>query len=269
MQSANTNVFAPPKPFVTPSNRVRYGILSNIGGRENNEDAAVAILLSGELTGAPPPVGLFLVADGMGGHKDGERASSLTARKVAYEILKDLIGPMVENRDIDTRVETIQDALANAVRMANAAVRQEVSGGGTTLSCMVMMGEMAHFAHIGDSRAYLFDEGDLEQITRDHSMAERLREIGQDQDLPLRNVLYKAIGAGDQVEPDTISRRLPPGSKVMLCSDGLWDSLGDDTIRWLLDQTPDPQEACERLIAAANTNNVEDNVTAVVVQMPD
>lgn len=264
-----TNVFGPPKEFTKPATRIRYGIHSNIGGRENNEDAAVAMLISAEMNSGPPPLGVFIVADGMGGHQDGERASSLAARMVARTILEDVARPLLDSRGPSGDMAPIAEVLAAAIATANSAVRAQVPGGGTTVTAVVLRGDMAHIAHIGDSRAYLFDDGELEQITRDHSMAERLREIGQNENLPLRNVLYKAIGASDHVEPDSIVRKLPPSSRIMLCSDGLWDSLGDDTMRWLIEQSPDPQDACDRMIAAANTNKVEDNVTALIFQMPD
>jgi len=264
-----TAVFGPPKEFTKPATRLRYGVHSDIGGRENNEDAAVAMIISGEMTGAPPPLGIFIVADGMGGHQDGERASSLTARIVARTILEDVARPLLSGSGPSGDQAPIAEVLAAAISAANSAVREQVPGGGTTVTVVVVRGDMAHIAHVGDSRAYLFDDGDLEQITRDHSMAERLREIGQSENLPLRNVLYKAVGASDRVEADSIIRKLPPSSRIVLCTDGLWDSLGDDTMRWLLDQTPDPQEACDRMISAANTNKVEDNVTALIMQMPD
>ena len=264
-----TAVFGPPKEFTKPTARIRYGIHSDIGGRENNEDAALALLITAEVTGGPPPLGIFIVADGMGGHQDGERASSLTARIVARTIVEEVAKPQLGGVRPNADQPTISEVLVAAITAANAAVREQVPGGGTTVTAVVIRGDMAHIAHVGDSRAYLFDDGDLEQITRDHSMAERLREIGQSENLPLRNVLYKAVGASDNVEADSIIRKLPPSSRILLCSDGMWDSLGDDTLRWLIDQSADPQDACDRMISAANTNKVEDNVTAVVVQMPD
>lgn len=264
-----TAVFGPPKEFTKPAAQIRYGIHSDIGGRENNEDAALALLISAEMTGGSPPLGIFIVADGMGGHQDGERASSLTARIVAQTILEDVAKPQLNSSGPSGDQAPIAEVLTAAIAAANAAVREQVPGGGTTVTAVVIRGDMAHIAHVGDSRAYLFDDGDLEQITRDHSMAERLREIGQSENLPLRNVLYKAVGASDHVEADSIIRKLPPSSRLLLCSDGMWDSLGDDTLRFLIEQSLDPQEACDRLVSTANTNKVEDNVTALIVQMPD
>src|SRR5574341_162195 len=268
----HTRRLEPPKAFRTPSRRIRFGATSDVGGRSNNEDAAITLLASAEVTGTPPAVGLFLVADGMGGHQNGEVASSLTARTVAQFVINQVILPQLEGQDPSSDQKTIPEALADAMAAANASVQQTVPGGGTTATCAVIRGDLAYIAHVGDSRAYLLSEGNLEVITRDHLLVRRLQELGQltaqEADVhPQRNVLYRAIGQADSIEIDATTRRLPPASRLLLCSDGLWGVIGDERIAEILQELGDPQEACDQLIAAAKASNGPDNITAIVVQM--
>lgn len=270
----HTRRLSPPKEYATTSSRVRFGINSNIGGRGNNEDSALALMINAELTGNPPPIGLFVVADGMGGHQDGEHASSITARTLAQFILTEVLMPQLENRGPSGDQKTIPEVLSEAMASANESVQEEVPGGGTTATCAVIRGDLAYVAHVGDSRAYLFADGNLDVITRDHLLVRRLQELGQltaqEADIhPQRNVLYRAIGQSETLEIDAATRRMTPSSRLLLCSDGLWGVIGDERIKAILQETGDPQEACDRLIAAANDSGGQDNITAVIVQMPD
>ena len=150
---------------------------------------------------------------------------------------------------------------------ANEAVQMKVPSGGTTATCGIIRGDLAYIAHVGDSRAYLISEGNMELITRDHSLVRRLQELGQltpeeAEVHPQRNVLYRAIGQGEGVEVDAATRRMPPSSRLLLCSDGLWGVIGDEKLAEILEQYEDPQEACEQMIALANTLGGPDNITA-------
>ena len=270
----NTKKLAPPKEYATSASRIKVGMNSNIGGRGNNEDSALAILVNEELTGSPPPMGLFIVADGMGGHQDGEHASSITARTLAQYVLSDVVIPQLENNSPSSDQKTIPEVLSEGMAAANASVQDQVPGGGTTATCAVIRGDLAYIAHVGDSRAYLYVDGNLEVITRDHLLVRRLQELGQltaqEADThPQRNVLYRAIGQSDSLEIDAATRRLTPSSRMLLCSDGLWGVIGDEGIRKVLRECSDPQEACDRLIDAANASGGQDNITAVIIQMPD
>src|SRR5690606_17923075 len=144
----------------------------------------------------------------------------------------------------------------------------------TKATCAVDLWECALMAHVGDSSAYLIADGTMELITRDHSLVRRLQELGQltaeeAEVHPQRNVLYRALGQDESLEIDTVTRRLPPASRLMLCSDGMWGVVGDARMRELLDEHDDPQEACDRLVAEANMNGGPDNITVVLIQMPD
>jgi serine/threonine protein phosphatase PrpC len=274
-QSVHTKRLTPPKSYTSTNRRVTVGSTSDIGGRGNNEDAALTIMTNAEVTGSIPPIGLFMVADGMGGHQNGEFASSIAVRTVAQAVIRDIVMPQLEGRDINSADQkTIPEVLAEAMASANTAVQLEVPGGGTTATCAVIRGDLAYIAHVGDSRAYLVSEGNLELITRDHLLVRRLQELGQltaqEADAhPQRNVLYRAIGQSDSLEVDAATRRLPPSARLLLCSDGLWGVIGDQAIREIVAKYPDPQEACDQLVAAANADDGPDNITVVLVQMPD
>jgi protein phosphatase len=244
--------------------------------RNTNQDAAFSMYFTGESVEEQPDFGIFIVADGMGGHIHGEKASALTARTVASHIMQTLYMPLLNGENInDADRPTIAEALNHAVKQANQYVLEQVPDGGTTITSVVILNNIAHVAHVGDSRAYLFtSEGEMEQITRDHSLVQRLIEL--DQITPeeatthkQRHVLYRAIGQNDDLEVDTLTRRLPAGSQLLLCSDGLWGMLEKEDILDIITTTLDPQEACEKLIALANTQGGTDNITAVLLKIPN
>jgi protein phosphatase len=165
------------------------------------------------------------------------------------------------------------EALVRALQTANEKVLKYVSGSGTTTTAMIVMGNLAHIVHVGDSRAYLITTKEIEQLTRDHSLAQRLIELGQltqdeSKDHPQRNVLYRAIGQMSEIEVDTLTRRLQPGVQVLLCSDGLWGWVSDEEMFDIVSNATHPQEACEKLVALSNANGSQDNITAVIFKMP-
>ena len=250
---------------------LHVGKLSDIGQlRERNEDSFYTVQSLLQYNYGQEPFGLFIVADGMGGHQKGEIASSLAARTAAEHILKDIYLPYLVNNNQGTATRPINEVLIAAVESANMAVQEAAPEGGTTLTIALVMGNSAYIAHVGDSRAYWFNQGNLKQVTKDHSLVQRLVELGQETaegalTHPQRNVLYRAIGQGGAMEVDIYVQHLPPGSSLLLCSDGLWGPVKNDALREIINTSATPQEACERLIAMANKNGGEDNITAIIV----
>jgi serine/threonine protein phosphatase PrpC len=251
------------------------GMAQHVGRvRTHNEDVLLAF--TGELAGleSMPHFGLFVVADGMGGHALGEVASGIAARTVAREALAAIVPFLLANLDSDAERPSLQEIMEQAMNAANQAVFAGVpEGGGTTLTCALLIGEQVVMSHVGDSRAYLITADSFEQLTRDHSLVQRLQELGQLSAAeaavhPQRNVLYRAVGQGDGLEVDVESHRLPPGGSLLLCSDGLWGLVPNDRIQTLVRQAPNLQAACEALVAAANAAGGPDNITAVMVQLP-
>ena len=239
--------------------------------REHNEDClfTFSATMGGEANSAP--LGLFVVADGMGGHQYGEVASSTAIRTMANYLLKRfhtyLINPS------EGMEEPLQEMMRAAITEAQRAVTQAAPGSGTTLTAALVLGQQMTIGHVGDSRAYaLRMDGRVEVLTRDHSLVKRLEELGQISSKeaathPQRNVLYRAIGQGEVLEPDIFTTPFPQPGYLLLCTDGLWSVLPDDNLCDLITSAPSLQGACQNLIAAANNAGGPDHISVVLVQL--
>lgn len=239
--------------------------------REHNEDClfTFSVTVGGETNSAP--LGLFIVADGMGGHQYGEVASSAAVRTMANYLLKRfhpyLINP---SEGVD---EPLQEIMRAAITEAQKAVTRAAPGSGTTLTAALVLGQQLTIGHVGDSRAYTIrTDGRVEVLTRDHSLVKRLEELGQISSEeaaghPQRNVLYRALGQGEVLEPDIFTSSFPQPGYLLLCSDGLWSVLPDDNIGNLVIGAPNLNSACQKLISAANDAGGPDNISAVLVQL--
>jgi serine/threonine protein phosphatase PrpC len=254
------------------SSGLHVGKLSDVGQvRERNEDTLYTIETLTRYDYGEEPFGIFIVADGMGGHEMGDVASSVAARTTASVLLKEIYLPSLATANHQSENRPINEILISAVEEANIQVQEAAPEGGTTLTAALLMGNNAYIAHVGDTRAYLFNEQGLKQITEDHSLAQRLKAAGQgtpEQIAQIENVLYRAIGQGGPVEADTHVQHLPPGNSLLLCSDGLWKGIDDDDlIRETLNEAATPQEACEKLVRIANERGGEDNITVIIISM--
>jgi protein phosphatase len=259
--------------FPTPS-RFDVGWVTDAGKvRDHNEDTALVITAAHDGDDGPPSFGLFILADGMGGHRAGEVASSLAARVAARHITRQSYLPSLLGREHDANQPALTEVLVDAVQTANRAVSKEAPGSGTTLVCALILGTQAYIAHVGDSRAYALTEGRLEQITRDHSVVDRLVDLGKltpDEAAlhPQKNVLYRAIGQSGVLEVETHVRKIRPGEYLLLCSDGLWGLVSERAIVDLILDARSLQVACENLIAAANEAGGTDNITVILWRSP-
>ena len=252
--------------------KLTLGCASDVGQvRHHNEDVLLTLETSQLGDQAIDTLGWFALADGMGGHQSGEKASALAVRVVTHSLLTEILRPYLFNEPRDASQPSLSEALVNAVQAANKAVHAQVPDGGTTLTCALVLGSRLYLAHVGDSRAYLFAGDKLRQITRDHSLVDRLVELGQissDEALnhPQRNVLYRAVGQGEALEVDTYVESLPSTYRLLLCCDGLWGMVGDDQLAQVIRSAPTPQEACDRLVELANAAGGKDNITVAVVE---
>jgi PPM family protein phosphatase len=255
------------------NNHLIFGQSTDVGMvRTNNQDAALSFFFTSRSAEDRPDFGLFIVADGMGGHHDGEKASAMTARIVASQVTSNIYLPILSGENDSSR-PPITEALISAVQKANSEVITLVPEGGTTLTAVAVIGDLAYVAHVGDSRVYLIAKEGIEQLTRDHSLVQRLKELDQItedemKDHPQKNVLYRAIGQSESLEVDAISRRLPPNSRLLVCSDGLWNQVDSKDILDIVLNNHNPQEACDKLVALANTRGGPDNITAILLQIP-
>jgi serine/threonine protein phosphatase PrpC len=236
--------------------RIDYGARSDQGMvRTSNEDSYIANIQSR----------IFLVADGMGGHAAGEIASQIAAST---------IDELVSGRSSDSNLEEILQA---AVKEANKRVfetqklKSEYRGMGSTLTVLTLLNDYYYVAQVGDSRAYLFRDKKLQQLTRDHSLVWPLYESGilTKDDIsrhPQKNLITRSIGTHAEVEADLQKGPVHEGDIFLLCSDGLTDVLSDhDILKVFIDNAHDPREISELFIRAANLGGGPDNVTAVVV----
>jgi serine/threonine protein phosphatase PrpC len=256
--------------------RLRVGRHTDVGMvRDLNEDSLLALELDRVHRSISDPIGLYVVADGMGGHAAGDVASGLAMNTMAEKMATHLLVPQLTS-DIDSEAFDGRRWLADAVQAANAAVyahRQSTGTNmGTTLVAALVIGDTAHIANVGDSRAYLITNDEtIHQITIDHSLVERLVALGQIKPdeariHPQRNVIYRTIGDKEEAEIDLFVQQLNPGDSLLLCSDGLSGKVEDPDIRRLVNRGRSPQEACEQLVQAANDSGGDDNITVIIVQ---
>ena len=289
--SAAANLFKKPEtapveetqtePVVTASTQRAWassgafsgGWLTDVGRvRNHNEDALFVLTGEQEANNAAPSFGLFMLADGMGGHQSGEIASALALRVAAGWLLSHVYLPLVDGGDRGGDQPSLTDVVREAVSQANRVVTRDFPGSGSTLTCGMILGDRLFVGHVGDSRAYLLRLGQpARQLTKDHSLVNRLMEMGQltEEEAavhPQRNVLYRAIGQGATLEIDVFTYALEPGDRLLLCSDGLWGVLDEAQIWRLIQEAETPQQACTQLVDAANAAGGNDNISVVLVE---
>lgn len=268
--------------LIRPNTAVTFGYGRDVGMlRDNNEDAVSTFFSSQRSASEMPDFGVFILADGAGGHESGEFASAIVSNVLLEQITSRIFHPMLSQpaSNAGADMTPTSEILAEAVNMADEAIKEEVPGGGTTLTAAVLIGSLVHIAHVGDSRAYLLrgepsgSAPHLDLLTRDHSVAKRLEEIGQitadeASSHPEASKLWKLMGLTENLQPDIITRQLPSNCQVLICSDGLWNMVPDHEIMAILLDALDPQEAVDRLIAAANAHGGLDNISCIVLRIP-
>ncbi len=241
--------------------------------REHNEDALYATVSNLSANGRDHLFGLFVVADGMGGHQHGEVASEVAARAMAQYLMDAVHSPLFKvNPEVPQ--EALMDLMREGVRRAHRAVVEYAPGGGTTITAALLLNEQITIAHVGDSRAYaIFPDGRMEVLTRDHSLVKRLEELGQltaeeAAIHPQRNVLYRALGQAEPFDPDVFITPAPRQGFLMLCSDGLWGVVSEEDLFQIVVSAPSPAVACQELVKAANAGGGPDNISVILVQFP-
>ncbi|MEP7346292.1 MAG: Stp1/IreP family PP2C-type Ser/Thr phosphatase [Gemmatimonadaceae bacterium] len=228
--------------------------------RSGNEDSFYAH--------ASKESGLFIVADGMGGHAAGEVASEMAVQIVSREL-----SPLG-----DLHSEGARSRVAESVRVSNRAIYERTiaesdkQGMGTTVSLLVMSGSRFLIGQVGDSRIYLLRDGALKQLTKDHSYVQEQVDAGfltpeQARYHPYSNVITRCVGASEEVEPDTYTGEVKAGDVYLVASDGLTGMVDDRRIQQLLLSRATAGRVVDALIAEANYRGGLDNITAIVVQV--
>lgn len=230
--------------------RIVAGVATDTGRvRDHNEDAYIV----------EPP--LYAIADGMGGANAGEVASQL-----ALETIGDMQRAGETTLDDEVRE-------ANRVVFVRSGEDAKFAGMGTTVTAALASANALHLVHVGDSRAYLLRAGSLRQLTRDHTLVDRMVEAGEisrdEADVhPHRNVLIRALGTEPKVDVEALDLGLLEGDQILICSDGLHDMVTEEQIGAILDIARGaPQDAADRLVRAANRAGGIDNITAIVLEV--
>ncbi|HUD02008.1 MAG TPA: Stp1/IreP family PP2C-type Ser/Thr phosphatase [Rhabdochlamydiaceae bacterium] len=238
-----------------------FGI-SDIGTtRANNEDIWAEL----------PDDHFYVLADGMGGHLAGE-----VAAKESVLHLCDALERFLRLHPHPS-IPALKGHLRKGFTEANTWIRSlaskhpDLSGMGTTLCCLLVLGKELIYANIGDSRIYRF-RNQLERLTQDHSLREQLLAQGElteqtAADFPRKNILTRALGISSTIEPDIHQTKVQPGDIYFLCSDGLHDALADRQMETILRQTPSIKQAAIELVEAAKNAGGTDNITILIVKI--
>ncbi len=244
-----------------------------------------------------PPVGLFMVCDGMGGHMGGKFASYWAVETVKLEFsdvfsTKDpratvvlseadieavrqgtFVSPVPVEADLESLTESAIQKANNVVYEYACHKPNQAANAGTTITMLAVRGDQAVISNVGDSRAYLVRDHAMRQITRDHSLVANLVAEGQimPDDIythPQRNMIYRFLGQKGPAHIDIFRETLRSGDFFLLCSDGLWEMVRSmRRMMAFIEKSADPQIACQKLVAAANEAGGEDNISVVVVQV--
>lgn len=206
---------------------------------------------------------LFVVADGMGGHKAGDYAS-----RCAIETMVEVAESTKETGPVAILEQAIQKA--NDVVIDRAESDEALNGMGTTVVAATIDGDEMCVANVGDSRLYIVGNREIKQITRDHSLVEEMVRMGgikreQARSHPDKNIITRAVGAQHSLEIDFFKVKLEKGDLVLMCTDGLTNMLEDEEIRMILQGQRDLVEKAESLVNAANNNGGKDNITVVLI----
>lgn len=237
--------------------------------RSDNQDSILCEV------GVEATMGLFAIADGMGGARAGEVASAIAIETLREELMPLLnsAGGTAGDADDVPLTERVRVTIehCNERVLRHAEIHPETRGLGSTLTLALVKGSLAVIGNVGDSRTYRVRDGAIESLTRDHSLVAHLAAIGhiapdEVYSHPHRNYIYRALGSEADIQPDIFTERLRDGDALVLCSDGLWEMVRDDVIRQTVDVDTTSDDTVTRLVAMANDNGGEDNISVIVVR---
>jgi serine/threonine protein phosphatase PrpC len=252
---------------------LEVGRRTDVGlARSLNEDSLLTMDYAPVYKSISVPIGVYVVADGMGGHAAGDVASRLTCQVLAKRIVSDVMKPASQGELPDNMTHWLIDAFKEANQVIYEERSSAHSDMGNTLVAAAFIGNFAIIGNIGDSRCYHLDQEGITQITTDHSLVERLVETGQitreeAANHPQKNVIYRVVGDQPDIDVDVFEKELNLGEALLLCSDGLSGMVQNTQIYTIWKSSRSPQEACDRLVDAANQAGGEDNITVVIVQI--
>jgi protein phosphatase len=286
LSTGDTTVELPVQAGLSGFLQVELGALSHVGKvRPNNEDQYLTARLHKSmeiLASSLPPEQhapclhreghFFMVADGMGGHAGGERASAMVVQAAVRHIMETAKWFFqVDDPDDEVRLRLLRESLEATDRqiVEEGERNPSLAGMGTTLTAACIIGPDLFIVHVGDSRAYLLRGDHLEQLTQDHTVAQELVQRGvigpaEAKTHRLRHVLTNVVGGRRGVEGEIVKLRLADGDRILLCTDGLTGAVPDERITGILRGHAPPQEICRALVEAALDGSGRDNITAVI-----
>lgn len=272
--------------------RIRAACMTDVGMvREHNEDSVMALELAQNSDVSPVRHYLYVVSDGMGGAEAGETASAIAVETIRYYVGKGVyqscvsVSPQMESKPVSSGdapthapAGALEELLREALEQANRDIvayqtgHPEARGMGATAVSALISPPDAAIAWVGDSRAYIFEGGRLRQLTKDHSLVQRLVEIGQitaeeARNHEHKNVITRSLGARANAAAgaEAFKIRLKRGDRLLLCSDGLMAHVEDSAIAEILARREDPMEATRELVVAANAGGGSDNISVIVI----
>jgi protein phosphatase len=249
----------------------RIGVVSDVGGRDLNEDVAVAVDVSASFLSRPFMRSLLIVADGIGGLSKGEVASSLCVRNLAAALLPALLAADLTPFNLErTMVQAVKDANAKIYSMVKGDPK--MAGMGTTVTAALICGHHAYIANVGDSRAYIIRGGRIRQVTRDHSLVQEMIDRGeitwsQAKFHPKRNVITRAVGYLEKMDVDLFHVELQPGDMLLLSTDGLHSKVDDWELGAIASKHEDPQQACLEMVSLAKSRGSTDNISVILARI--
>jgi serine/threonine protein phosphatase PrpC len=263
----------PDGPHISAAGKSHVG-LTRAG--DTNEDCFGALVVNLAQDSRVAPLAIGVVADGLGGHANGQEASRLASRTFVEHLTRGFVQPfLLPMGSVAPSSEAIDSALREAVAAANTAVYEANVQGmgdmGSTLVATLIVGDDAWIANLGDSRAYVLDGDGLRRISIDHSLVEQLIVSGmitpeERYTHSQRNRIFRSLGSDPSVDVDIFTQKLTPGMQILLCSDGMWEMTRDPEMETILLQNHDLRAACDALISSANKNGGEDNITIVLLR---
>ena len=239
--------------------------------RENNEDALLSFSGTLAQNSKNQAFGFYAVADGMGGHRNGELASENALRGLGDFVMSKLYHPLFGPNPKPPQ-KSLREIMEEGFIEAHKQVQRSAPGGGCTLTAALVFGSQLVIAHLGDSRAYsVYKDGRIQALTSDHTLVNRLVELGEitpEEALvhPQKSVLIRALGQGTHVEADIFTSLMPQQGYLLLCTDGLWGVLSDKKIQQIINSAPSPNKAAELLVEAANKAGGPDNISLILIQ---
>ena len=264
---SRTPIEFPVTPSIQVVQRCHVGAV-----RQRNEDSCCIFVTENGGQETLPVIGLFIVADGMGGHYAGHEASRKASRLFMRHVLEKVYLPLLQRDGPSGYQEPIQEVMLKAVQVAHQALQNPdpEKDSGTTLTSALMVGKRLYVAHVGDTRAYIVADGVMEQITTDHSIVQRLIDAGQltsDEAAlyPQKNLLYRALGQQGNLDVDSYTRSLPKKGTLFMCSDGLWGLVPDAKILETIQQETSLDSKADALVEMAIQAGGHDNITAILV----